>query len=240
MTQIKKRYQAIRDSIKNLYNKNRITLVIILCLMCVGASYKLYIKSRESYTRWQVKVVESQAEKARQELSQMEEARKAIERAENLKKQQVVSASLNDIVIVYNAAERSEITKYKDSIINWAKSNQFDAVVFGRIQPSFDGKVNYTTFDGKNQVPLNYVINVLEENGCENAISFMGNRTKFWLPSPFVKQIDGDLKFYTSAGVTVAGFSLSASKLKVRSDNFFGSITEGTLNGSFDKPWDQK
>ena len=153
-------------------------------------------------------------------------------------RQQVILKKESGIAVVYNASENSIVTDFKPALIVWAKEKGYDGIVIGRIQESFDRNYQFATHDGKNEVPIKYVVNKLNDVGCKNVVSFMNNKSSFWLPHPFTDQIDGELHMYESTGFKVSGFDITDSKLKIRSDNFSAVVVDGAVDGDFSKPWD--
>jgi hypothetical protein len=214
-----KRHQAFTSKLKNWFVSNRLTVAfLILAIACLG------VYSGYNLIRFQII-----------------EYRASLPTPINTDLQQIVSVNDDGVLVVYNAAESSAINQHKNAITAWAKENGHDAIVFGRIQPSMDsGEMKFATNDGRNQVPLTTVFSVLEKNKRVDAVSFMSNRSNFWLPKPFTKQVDGVLKIYKTDGIQVAGFSLLNGELRITSDNFDGTIEEGMIDGEFTKPWDAK
>jgi len=133
--------------------------------------------------------------------------------------------------VVYNVDETNQ---YVEAMSSWARSNGFDGIAVGRIQPSHTtDEMLFTTYAGKNPTSMDLVITSLIDSGVNNVVSFMSNRTDFWLPYPFTKQIDGEINIELSEGIVVAGFSLTKKKIRITSNNFNGTISNDMLDGDF-------
>jgi len=230
-------FVAISNSLKRY--KFRWACVFMVLAIVVAAN--IFENIEERYNVRLAKIEQAQqdmidakvAAKAKYEMEKNENARIA--------KAQVVSIKNDKFTTIYNAYEDKFPFQYRLRLAEWAKEQGYDGIVFGRLQPLFDGGVKFATYSGKNEVPVDYVVEKLRLNGCKNVISVMSNRDKFWLPYPFTYQVDGDLKVYESNGISAAGFfSITDDKIKLVSDNFDGTMKGDKFSAklSDNKPWE--
>ncbi len=154
---------------------------------------------------------------------------------------QVVSFKNDKFTIIHNADEDKFPLEYRNRLSDWAKDQGYDGIVFGRLQPLFDGGVKFATYSGKNEVSVDYVVEKLRLDGCKNVISVMSNRTKFWLPYPFTYQVNGDFRAYETGAISAAGFfNIIDKKIKFVGDNFNGTLKDGKMSVKLtdNKPWE--
>ena len=208
---------------------------IAICLLCVVA----FNSATYRYKVYQGKSNMVEAEKARNELKQInDQLKKDADASEKLKRQQVIAVTTKKFTVVLNALEvsTSMAASYVNLLTDWAKEKGYDGIVFGRIQPSHQSnKMLFATYDGDNGVPLDYVIEKLKDASATNVVSFMSNRESFWLPAPFTQQVDGILQYKKVNAVRIIGIKLSNNKFKIRSKNFNGVIEDSYIDGQFDE-----
>ena len=239
-----------KEKIKNLFNKisekivpkNKwirrfVTLTLVLLIVAVTIDY-----IEQIYSQHLINVKRAQLIAQDAKTSEMFRLEKQKDDISKMARSQIVSLPTDGIMVIYNLKENSFPLEYRNRITEWAKRQGYDGIVFGRIQPQFNGGVVYTSYSGRNEVPLEYVTERLRKAGCKNAISVMGNRSNFWLPYPFTYQIDGDLNFYKSKGINAAGlFKITNDKIIFEAKNFKGVLKDGKLSVALSdkKPWRQ-
>lgn len=168
-----------------------------------------------------------------------------LKRDQNIKaaKEQVVLAQGNGVKFIYNKNEDTMSDLYRGRFVNWAKKKGYDGIVFGQIQPMFDGAYKYATYSGHNMVSLDHVVEKLRLAGCENVISVMINRHNFPLPYPFKNQINGDLKIYERNIKFASIVPTWNSEIVIEADNFHATMDhDGNIVGGpiYQKPWQMK
>ncbi len=213
-------------------HKSKVFMVAGLVIMAMIGAYSIYIQQRFDHhlTRITTERLEVEAVKMEEAVKEKIQFELAQQKETKLAKKQVIVNKENGFTTVFNAAEDTIPATYRTLLTTWAKEKGFDGIVFGRIQPLFNGGVKFATYSGKNSVPLDHVIESLQLAGVTNAISVMSNKTEFWLPHPFKYQVNGDLKIYETKGFNVAGwFSIIDKKIKIIADNFEGTLDDGEL-----------
>lgn len=235
-----KRIVTIIKKIQEFPNKYRSVTIGFVVGVCVFLSFVSMVMFNSRYTEYMVINDTEQAEVAREELKTVDVVAEAEKRLE-LMKQQIIVTKNDGLTVVYNAADETIINYHQESLCNWAKEKEYDSIIIGRIQEPMDGgEMEFSTYDGKNRVPLKFVVERLEEMGCNKTVSFMFNMSNFTMPHPIVDQTYGKLRIYPSEGLKVAGFALTADKLRITSSNFDGEIKNGVIEGNFETPWDIK
>ncbi len=233
----------VRSQVLYENHRGKVLMMTGLVIMAIIGAYSIYIQQRFDYhlTRITSERLLTEAVKMDEAVKEKIQFELAQQKKSELDKKQIVVKSENGFTTVFNAAEDTLPSTYRTLLSTWAKQKGFDGIVFGRIQPLFNGGVEFATYSGKNSVPLDHVIENLHLNGCNNAISVMANRTGFWLPHPFKYQVNGDLNIHQTRGLSVAGwFSIIDKKIKITADNFEGTLDDGELTVVLKdhKPWE--
>lgn len=126
-----------------------------------------------------------------------------------------------DLIGSYNNMPNRTV---REPLLEWAKENKYDSLLFGTIQ-KWGGEEVLDT--GANHVPLKLIIKKMREHGNKKAISFAKNPDNITLPSPFTKTSKGDIQFWQSrhkkAGF-IPVFWGKKNQLNLKSENFSGTI----------------
>jgi len=225
-----KRYKKIIKSAAGWVDGHRGVVMTIVAVVCLFASYVTFEYSRLRIALWQQTVNEIEADAA----AKLIDEKVADDYIADLQKKQIIATKMEGFTVVYNAAEDGIMSDVKTALTDWAKNQGYDGIIIGRIQESFDGEgVQFTTFSGKNAVPLKYVSERLAEMHCKNVVSVMYNKTDFAMPYPVTDQIFGDLRIFIDKGFSLAGFGFTEDKVKIKSSNFSGRFDDGELDAEF-------
>jgi len=230
-------FTAIAGSWKN-HKMKFLTLIAIASLIIMATTIRDFENRFNHHLSLiqearQIELDKKVADQARYEMQKNENARIA--------RSQVVSYKNDNFTIIHNADEDKFPLEYRNRLSEWAKKQGYDGIVFGRLQPLFEGGVKFATYSGKNEIPVDYVVEKLRLNGCKNVISVMANKTEFWLPYPFTYQVNGDFKVYETGAITAAGlFNIIDNKVKFVGDNFKGTLDDGVMSVklSDNNPWE--
>jgi len=238
---MKKEQANLFTAISASWQKHKIKyLVLIILATVIGMGSA--IKNVENRFDYHLALIQQahqlEMDKKVADLAQYEMQKNETER---VARSQVVSYKIDKFTRISNADEDKMPLEYQNRLAEWAKDSGYDGIVFGRVQPMFDGGVKYATYSGKNEVPIDYVVEKLRKNGCENVISVMSNQSKFWLPYPFTYQVNGNFKVYETGAITAAGFfNIIDSKVKFEGDNFKGTLNDGKMSVKLTdiNPWE--
>jgi len=184
------------ESVKNFIDDERVKIVAAAQKFMDNERLKIMTASMELVQEETKKAVELFVAKERErvtlnELAMMRKMQLAIQ----WEKDQIVSYEKKGVTVIYNKDEDRLPDLYQGRFIKWAKG-KYDGIVLGQIMPEFEGGFKFTTYDGRNLVPMKYVVEKLKSAGCTNVISLMENKFRFPLPAPFTDQINGSLHVY--------------------------------------------
>ena len=233
-------YRKAKKDAKTYYKKHRFAIVSLTIITFVIATFTV-----SKVTSWVGNIKEAEFQAAKEENQRRKDAKILAELKidEDIKaaKAQVIVDKRLGVVAIYNKKEDAMSDLYRGRFVKWAKEQGFDGIVFGQVQPMFDGSYKFSTYNGQNIVSLDHVVEKLKLKECKNVISLMENKSKFPLPFPFKDQIDGDLKIYEK-NVKFAGFIPTWNyEIVIKADNFYATMDhDGNIDGRTTtiKPWE--